>query len=122
ELAGFALVLDGEGALALWLGDGSRVARVSTATPVPAREWAYVAATYDAGAGTVRLVQRPLRTALLGLGNAAAEEQVELGPLADPGTPLLLAGYSDRDASGRPNVAGHYNGKLEAPRVFSAAL
>ena len=55
--AGFALMLDETGALAL-LVDGGR--SVSTRTPLTARRWYHVAASVDLAAGTVSLRQTPL--------------------------------------------------------------
>jgi N,N-dimethylformamidase len=121
-MAGYALVIETDGDLGLLLGDGERVARVRTGVPLPAGEWAFVAATYDADERVVRLVQRPLRSALLGLGSASVETPIELGRLADSGTALAIAGVHDMRDDGAIVVRGHFNGKIEAPRIFASAL
>src|SRR5258705_13175435 len=60
--AGYALVIDAGGCLALRLGDGTGgVEEISTAAPLLAREWYRVFASWDAATGAVRLVPPPLR-------------------------------------------------------------
>ena len=57
---GFSLSLDQTGAPALTLGNRGRAETVSTAAPLPGRQWAWVGATFDHGSGTVCLFQRAL--------------------------------------------------------------
>ena len=57
--AGYALVLDENGALALWLGDGEGgFAAVSTGQPLRPFTWYQVEASFDLAAGWARLRQR----------------------------------------------------------------
>ena len=61
EEAGFALLLDEDGALALAIGeDGGRQAFLTTGVPMRRGQWAFAAASYDGASGRARLVQRPL--------------------------------------------------------------
>ena len=119
---GFALVLDG-GCAALMLGrGGGESILATTATPLAAREWYRVTATYDADAGIARVTQTPmsgdpLRTsrgeAVLPVGHAAFES---------PEAPLLFAAWSEAPPGDPLRTGAHYNGKLEAPRLAAAAL
>jgi N,N-dimethylformamidase len=61
ERAGHALCLAADGSLALRAGAGrGGFAEHATRVPLRAREWAHVAAIWDAAAGSLRLIQEPL--------------------------------------------------------------
>lgn len=60
EKRGFALGLNDAGRVALWIGDGDRVAEVAADRPLAVRDWYFVAASYDAAAGSVTLHQEPV--------------------------------------------------------------
>lgn len=100
--AGYGLVLDVQGRLALWLGDGSgRITTVSAETPLLASVWYSVAATYDATRRRVSLYQEPIVNATNGLlaqayvpdGSAFVEVSAgDVIPRSD--APFLMAGYS----------------------------
>src|SRR5262245_16164419 len=61
ENAGYALMIDEKGALALRLGDGDQSQQFSTSAPLDARAWYRVSGSYDAKTQAVRIVQQPLR-------------------------------------------------------------
>ena len=114
--AGFALFIDGGGA-GVQVGDGrGRSATVEVGQPVAERRWYRVWASYDATTRRLAVGQVPLlpeaRLDDAGRGEATAGFAAAL----DSGTPLLVG------ALGGSPVAGHYNGKVEAPRLFDAAL
>ncbi len=118
---GFALVLDG-GCAALILGRGAEPARVESAEPLVAREWYRVTASYDARTGIARLTQTPLTPAPHREHRIEVSGDVGTGGCASPSAPLIFAAWQE-DASGpRLITGGHYNGKLEAPRLAAAAL
>ena len=50
---GFAVILDGAGALALMVGNGEDLVTVSTGVPMLPWKWAFVSASYDAATGEV---------------------------------------------------------------------
>ena len=61
EQAGYGLFLDGDRGVSLWIGDGNGTAeRLRTDTPLTPSQWYFVAATWEAGTGRVRLWQEPL--------------------------------------------------------------
>jgi N,N-dimethylformamidase len=114
DRAGFGLVLDDHGALALRVGDGSRVEEVSTGVAVTERRWYLLAATFDAASRTARLYQEPLAAPGFGVEQPVdVARRVALTPRPLPG-PFLMAASSDR--------THHYNGKLDRPRLASRAL
>jgi N,N-dimethylformamidase beta subunit-like, C-terminal/Concanavalin A-like lectin/glucanases superfamily len=127
ERRGFGLGLDEEGALELRLGDGQAVARVTTAAPLPARRWHLVAGSFDAASGRLVVWQAPVGDRTLdGLAAVRAEATTTVRLDAGPG-PFLFAAWHAGEAAaptayGRLLAGGHYNGKLDRPRLAERAL
>ncbi|MBA2578111.1 MAG: LamG domain-containing protein [Euzebyaceae bacterium] len=120
---GYALVIDERGELALWLGARGREAqRVSSGAALRAGQWYFVAAAYDATRGSVLLIQRPFPSWPLDATAVAAERAVETPAVDDDGAPFVMAAWSSGPEAQRPAGRGHYNGKIEAPVVYGAAL
>ncbi len=116
---GFGMILDADGALGLIMGDGEgEPVLITSKLPLASRIWCFVSATYDADRGEVTLLQAPLD------GSAEREEVQSVPPrdLASSGRPLVLAGWQERREDGRVLVEGHYNGKIERPRLCNRAL
>ncbi len=119
---GIGLALDEQGALARRLGDGRRVEEVATGVPVAERRWYLLAATFDAATGTAHLYQEPLAEPVFGVeAPVRLERRVAITPRPGPG-PLLMAAWHRGEAGGRLLAGGHYNGKLERPRLADRAL
>jgi len=104
------LGLDESGAAALRLGETT----VSTGRPLQARQWALIVATCDGGAVTVR--QTPLSSEP-GRNTAAAAEAGGVAPPRSAGRFTIAAHGPSSDA-----MDGHYNGKIDRPRVAARAL
>ncbi|HXV26176.1 MAG TPA: N,N-dimethylformamidase beta subunit family domain-containing protein [Alphaproteobacteria bacterium] len=122
ERAGFALVLDGQGALALMLGraDGS-VEVVSTGVPVVERVWHFVGASFETASGEVNLYQEPLAGSAHITPASVAKSATGLLPARPAAVPLLIAAACRNNS--RPLVGlWHFNGKIEAPRIAGRAL
>src|SRR5581483_9291173 len=121
--AGFALALDEQGALALWLGRGDGAAqRRSSGVALQPRRWYFVAASYDAASGLARLLQRAHPGWPLDETSATLEHALPAAALGDAAAPLVIAAAWDGEERGRPRLTRHYNGKIEAPCLFGAAL
>ena len=133
---GYGLMIDEQGRLALWLGaaDG-QVARVAAepalrrwAPAIPGAgsprphgvptQWYFVAASFDAATGRVTLYQDPLDLYVNDPTRVVVEEATPVRALATPAEPLRIAAYGTADGG----VAGHYNGKIDNPRVYGRAL
>lgn len=120
--SGFALELDEAGALGMALGTPAGTWHTATGVPLLAREWAEVGASYDAASGAVRLWQRPRRRYPL------RDSQVDHAATAPGGLAtggdgdLTFAARRKGDGSTPANMTGHYNGKLEAPRLAARPL
>ncbi|ANK81921.1 MAG: hypothetical protein TEF_14795 [Rhizobiales bacterium NRL2] len=120
--AGFRLLLDADGALALEIADGKGGGRmISTGTPVLQRQWYRVSASYDAGTGEVRLSQQPDGLSpgqSVAAGAAEAQATLEQGLRPDAGeAPVMFAA-----SAGAEGPVDHYNGKIDRPRIAARAL
>ncbi|HYB42949.1 MAG TPA: N,N-dimethylformamidase beta subunit family domain-containing protein, partial [Candidatus Methylomirabilis sp.] len=116
DRAGVVLMLDASGAFAVKLGSG-RAETFSTGKPLLAREWYFVAATFDAGTRELVLYQEPV--ASYPRAGDVAEVRTTVGaPPAASESPLMFAAC--RAAGGA--LAGKYNGKIEGPRLCNRAL
>ena len=126
--AGYGLVLDGDKGLSLWIGStNGRVERFATGVPLRASSlhapsWYFVAASYDAATGRVLLYQQPKTMWPQDQTAAVVEKDIGRLAIAENGMPLIMAGYCEGEESARPNIAGHYNGKIDRPAVFGRAL
>ena len=123
EQAGYGLFLDGDRGLGLWIGDGrGQVEKVQSGKALRPSQWYFVAATYEAGSGTVELYQEPLTQWPLDESGARVGGSVEQrGVVAGPAS-LLMAAYSKQADGVRNQVAGHFNGKIDRPCLFGRAL
>jgi N,N-dimethylformamidase len=123
DAAGFAMLIDDAGALALWLGaPGADVERVSTGASLRERSWYFVAASYDAEQGRVQLVQQPLPTWPIDPSNAFVERITRPHAAAPARGPFLMAALWAGTDGDTLLTRAHFNGKLEAPSVFGTAL
>ena len=120
--AGYGLFVGEDGDLALWIGDAAdRVHRVGTGVALRARQWYFVAASYDAGTGAANLIQDPLT---IWPDGSAAQGRRHAEPMrpGPSGGPLIIGGYRSGEGEGQASVAGHFNGKIDAPKLLGRAL
>ena len=123
ENGGFALIIDGDGALALRLADGTgKTATVSTTKPLIKREWYRAVVAYDAASGTVTLSQEPVARYPLTDAAAAVERKIEVAPRLDNGAPLTMGAWFEREEGGRLILGGHYDGKIDSARLARRPL
>ena len=110
--AGFALIVDHSGAVALRIGDGQRVSVTSVGKPMQARRWYRIGATLDSTTGVVTVFQVPVEP-VPGIDDAATV-QAELACLpTNPDGPLFFAAFEG------PSTV--FNGKIANPRIWSDA-
>jgi N,N-dimethylformamidase len=118
---GFDLAIDAGGALALVLDDGrGGVAEHSTGRPLLAREWYLVAASFDAAKGQVMLIQEP-QIAYARADSAAMRVLPAKVVLGEAAAELSIAAALEPLQFGHRAFA-HYNGKIDSPRLYRAAL
>jgi N,N-dimethylformamidase len=118
--AGFALLLDETGALALQIGGraaGGELVRVTTGAPLTARRWYHVTASVDLAARTVTLGQTPLAD------HTPSLERPATVTATIPVTPPTLTGAFFLGAArrtvedGRLRTMWHFNGKIDRPGI-----
>src|SRR6185503_11541310 len=80
----------------------------------------FVAATYDAPGGKVTIVQAPISAFPFDPTRAVTERTTTVKGLATNAAPLLIAAM--RAPAGGTLASGHYNGKIDNPRVYGRAL
>jgi N,N-dimethylformamidase len=120
---GFGLMLDASGALELRLGGGKGdVTVLASGVPLLTRKWYFVAASFDAGSGIVRLHQELLADKTMAHRapiekQAAAEGKLKAGP-----GPFLFAAWHAGEHGDRPLTGGHFNGKIDRPLLANRAL
>jgi N,N-dimethylformamidase len=114
---GYGLFVAEDGSVALWVGDGDRVDKVSTGTPLIAARWYFVAAVFDAERGRVSVLQEQVTPWPTGDSVAAVSRPTKLLAPGRNASPLLIGA-----SAGPEGAVRHYNGKIDSPRVFALAL
>ena len=110
--AGFALIVDSSGSVALKTGDGERIAILSTGVPMQERRWYRVGASFDAASGTATVFQVPLEP-VPGIDDAATvDARLECLPRLTTG-PVIFAAF--------PGPSSVFNGKIDSPRIWNDA-
>jgi N,N-dimethylformamidase len=118
---GWRLGLDAEGRLEFVLGGQGRQWRVTAPRPVIEREWIFVGGMLDAAAGWIAVVQASLdpQAGRDTSGAASAEGPREFGW---PGETALVIAAHAMEAGEAPRTAGHFDGKIDRPRLHAGAL
>lgn len=119
---GFALMLSESGEVRLMLGNGS-VTTLDSGKALPLNRWSRIVASYDGAEGAVFIEQTPLP---LGPGDDAVLSgcrnfDSRPGAFQSAGeVPLTIAALSGDTSATRPATEAHFNGKIEAPHLYSA--
>ena len=137
DQSGYGLFLQG-GRVVLWLGGpGGKVEKIVAESPlrpwVPSTPgprtprpqgvsttWYFVAASFDSSTGNVVLYQEPVTDFTFDPTRAVIRRTTGARGLAPNTAPLLIAAAWIE--KGQPGVTGHYNGKIDNPRVYGRAL
>ena len=123
DTGGFCLAVGEQGALEFWLGDAVQNSCVSTGRAMRAREWYFVAATFESSTGLLKLVQLPRATWPADLTSISVEETVRTPARCRNDQRLLMAATAlETDPSSNSAAKGLFNGKIDSPRLFSRAL
>ena len=123
ESKGYGLFINEGGDLALWLGGaGGQVHRLTTGRPLGMSAWYFVAGAYDPETGKALLYQEPLKPWPTEDTEAWSEAVAGTDRATDTPAPLLMGAYLEGIDSAKQVVTGHYNGKIDAPRLFGRGL
>jgi N,N-dimethylformamidase len=130
--AGYGLFIDNDACLYVLVGDGrGRIEKLSSGRPLLSHCWYFAAASLDVTTGRLCLYQEPVVGQAngmfslrynLGKTTAAVETTTEVAPGATEGIPLLIAAYFAARSGDRVIAAGHFNGKIDRPRVAARAM
>jgi N,N-dimethylformamidase len=128
--AGYSLAIDASGHLEFRLGDGISEAAVTSPTPLRARCWYLVVASYDPGSRSLRIFQDGMIStynsiispALPYEYRGAAEVIAAVRPRIDNDIPFLIAGASFDNSNGRNSVGDLFNGKIDRCGVVGRVL
>lgn len=111
--AGFALIVDESGGVALRIGDGTEVCVLPAGAPMQERRWYRVGGSFDAATGTVSVFQVALAP-VPGIDDTAAATTRLSNPPQHHDGPLLFAAF--------PGPSAVFNGKIDSPRLCDRAL
>ena len=118
--SGFALVIRA-GRLALQLGDGQgNVEVVSTTKPLLARQWYFVAVSYDAETRRVTLYQEPQTDYPTVSDAARVRKKIQLERVGSNQSALMFGAL--RTGSGKGKLDQKFNGKIDSPRLANRVL
>ena len=135
ERGGYGIFIDEEGRLALWLRDkGGSLEKLAADPPlrpwVPAipgmnnrpqgvtTSWYFVAVTFDASTGAVEIHQDPRNTFTFDDVRRVTQRKTAIRSIAANDAPLMIGAAGD----GAGGIAGHFNGKIENPRLYRRVL
>lgn len=111
---GMALVVGPSGVdVLVGIGSGTPF-RLSTDTPLDERKWYRIWTSVDGASGEITVGQYELNSQHAEPVRRTAH--LEGGATVETEVPLLIA------ALGGTPISGHYNGKIEAPKIYSAAV
>ncbi len=127
---GWALLIDESGRLTLSIGDGAgRLIRATAPTPLMAGVWYSAGASYDRATGHVLVHLAPVVNSV----NSIIGRVTSLLPAVTHEVDVervnfhsdsfaVIAGWAAGVTDGKLVVDGHYNGKIDRPRVYGHAL
>jgi N,N-dimethylformamidase len=116
---GYGLFVDEHGCLAFVIAAGSKPTEwISTQRPLRAGCWHFVAATYDAAYGLATLYQWQLGAWPADSHKPAAVRHLQPADIRESDVGVCFAAFAD----GSDSVSGHFNGKLDRPKLFNRAL
>ena len=114
EAGGVALLLDGERGACLRVATAGGVETLAVGKPLLAHAWYRVWASVDPATGAVSVGQQALRP-FAGVDDTGTASRHADAPAAGIAGDILIGA-----AGGRP-VGGHFNGKIERPRITRGA-
>lgn len=119
--AGFALMIDAQGSLAMRVADGAGTfTEVNTGEPLVERRWYLVWGTFNASTGEITVSQQPDTSSLDNLKPATTSGKANGFTSAD--TDIMFAAFPATLSNGKPGSAYHLNGKVDRPRLSCGVL
>ena len=119
---GYALALDASGRLCLRLGSSGRHWRLTAERAVDERRWYRIIASFDAASRECMLHIEPIEPVWNDPAFHPVHAVAPFAPASLEAVPFTLAAHLVPAPTSGFFGAGHYNGKLEAPRLLSRAI
>jgi len=122
DKSGVALVIaERDGSIGLVLGDGhGNGETLTTGKPLLAREWYFVGVSYDAKTHEVAIYQEPLVHYPLVADAAEVHTKTKIAGIGKNQSPLMFGAF--RSGTGRTQLDGKYNGKIDSPCLANRVL
>jgi len=124
---GYGLFINEEGCVEFRVNDQV----ITTGAPLRDHAWHFVAASFDAKTGEAILYHEPQIVYALDPEIEPVTKKLAIKLVYTPGTPTVIAGYCGA-LSDAPQakasvpagilIKGHYNGKIDSPRIANRAL
>jgi N,N-dimethylformamidase len=118
---GYALVLDEAGRPQFLLGNGHSWQLVGS-TPLHARRWYRILASFDIKSREAVLHYEVLDSTWFRNDVETCAKQAALVPMQPAGLDFVIGAHCLSADSERPIMAGHFNGKIEAPCLVQAPV
>lgn len=116
-------IADGNGGIGLTLADGkTKTEHFVSGKSLLAREWYFVAASWNAKKKTVTLVQQPLHHHVGTNDSITKSFKTKLGKIAPNSSPITMAAQFKKFDKGRTVCEEHFNGKIDSPRLTGKVL
>jgi len=113
-------MIDEDGSVALWLGNGADIEKIRLGVPLLARHWYLVAASYDARHGEAAVHHRLLSEWPIPQKEATVRTKVT-SSMGCKGSPPLLMASSAHDSNDPQTPDFYFNGKIDNPRIYARA-
>ena len=118
---GYDLHIDAAGCLAFSVGDALAPATATTGIPLRAGEWYFVCASFEQATGDIFVQQTPLRPQAVVDTEARVWKAGGRFKKAAGSGSLVIGAHVGALEHGEEILAGHFNGKIERPRLVSIA-
>lgn len=115
---GVALIVDASGRGGLWLHDGENEHFATSGTAMREGSWYLLVASFDAGQGKIRILQRPIGDAHRIESEVVEEWSTDLRMPSLPAGAALIAARQDPT----DGIVAHFDGKIESPTVYLGAI
>lgn len=126
---GFDVGINAEGCVSFRLGDGKQVEEIVLSTPLQAKLWYFVAASFDPESGRMHVRQRAVinryNSLLAPFLNDDYDDDADAPCGVRPkrsGTSLLIAATHDSTAAPGARIGSIYNGKIDRPGILAGVI
>ena len=118
---GYGLVIDEDGSVSLWLGDGQTIHKVRTDTPLLPSHWYFLRGCYDSVSGKASVHQcLASKWPIPGKDISVTRDMPARLVCTEESSFLMASSRHGLEPTDRPGY--HFNGKIDSPKLFSKAF